>query len=92
MMTIDDFGEFMDALLKVSNVQMLITLPEGTIEPEIKDNIGLGPTVHFYILMHTCRAVFQEFREILNPDLEEDFIDSVLEMVKEDILADREDE
>ena len=89
-MTLDDFGEIMDKLINDNEMQMLITLPEGTIEPEIEDNFGLGPVVRFYILLNFLRTVFREFREILEPSLEEDAIDSILKLVKRDILADEE--
>ena len=39
-LTLEKFGEIMDEFLKNNEIRMLITLPEGTVEPQIQDNIG----------------------------------------------------
>ena len=55
-MDIDKFGEIIDEFLKVNHVQMLIDMPEGTEDVTIKDNVGMGPTVHFYILLQALTS------------------------------------
>lgn len=83
---LEKFGDIMDGVLEQNDVRMLIHMPEGTKEPVVQDNIGLGPVVHFFILMNTISSVFDEFRDILDENLEEDFIDEVLKLIKDDIM------
>ena len=90
-MDIDKFGEIMDEFLKVNHVQMLIDMPEGTEDVTIKDNVEMGPAVHFYILLQALTTVYKSFRELLDEDLEENFIDDTLALVKRDILRTEED-
>ena len=84
---IETFGEIMDDLIKENHVQLLVDMPEGTNEPEIKDNIGLGGTVQFYILLAAMKPVFKNIHDhILDHDKTEDFVDAVLDIVKEDLM------
>ena len=39
---LDKFGEIMDDFLKKNEIRMLITLPEGSIEPVVEDNVDLA--------------------------------------------------
>ena len=43
ILDLDQFGEVMDNLLRDNEIQMLITMPKGTQEETIVDNLGLGP-------------------------------------------------
>ena len=47
-MDLDKFGEIIDNFLKDNNIAMWITVPEGTLDPVIKDNTGMGPVIKFY--------------------------------------------
>ena len=44
-MDLDSFGEIIDRILEKHKFVMLLTMPEGTQEVQIKDNMGLGSTV-----------------------------------------------
>ena len=45
---LDKFGDIMNDFLEKNEIRMLVTLPEGSIEPVVEDNVGLGSTVHFF--------------------------------------------
>lgn len=87
-LNIDTFGEIIDKFLMENHVQMLIDMPEGTLDVEVKDNVQLGPTVQFYILLQALPEVFKQFRETLggNAFNDEKFVDSLFEMLKKEIL------
>ena len=93
-LTIEKFGEIMDDFLnlKENEINMLITLPEGSIEPQIQDNIAMGCVVQFYILLATLPTVFKEMFRMMNLDetKEESLIDSMLEMVKGEVMKQNE--
>lgn len=65
---LDKFGEIMDDFLKKNKISMLITLPEGSIESVVEDNVGLGSTVHFYILLNSIRTVCQQMQKDMGID------------------------
>ena len=58
----------MDDFLKKNEIRMLITLPEGDIEPVVEDNVGLGSTVHFYILLNSIGAVCEQMQKDVGID------------------------
>ena len=91
-MDIDEFGEIIDGFLKDNHIQMLIDIPEGTLEPEIKDNADMGGVIRFYIMLHglkaTFRNVLEEMKDMLDPEKKEDMIDGILELVKRELLED----
>ena len=65
---LDKFGEIMDDFLKKNEIKMLVTLPEGSIEPVVEDNVGLGSTVHFYILLNSIATVCQQMQKDMGID------------------------
>lgn len=86
-LSIDTFGEIVDNFLKKAPVQMLIEMPEGTIEPEIDDNVGLGGVVQFYILLQALKPIYKSIHDdILDHSQHENFIDTLLALVKKDLM------
>lgn len=84
---LEKFGEQMDKFLEESPIYFLVHSPEGSKDYELKCNLEeLGPVVHFYILLNALPLVFRQFKDILDDALTEDFVDKVLEMVKEEIM------
>lgn len=85
---IEKFGEIIDDFLKKNEIKMLITLPEGSIEPKIKDNTGLGCVVQFYILLNALPEVFRKVFETMELDehKKESLIDGILELVKDELM------
>ena len=67
-LNLDKFGEIMDDFLKKNEIRMMVTLPEGSIEPVVEDNVGLGSTVHFYILLNSFRAVCEQMQKDIGID------------------------
>lgn len=59
-LNIETFGEIMDDLLKQNEVNLLVTLPAGTLEATLRDNTGCGPVIRFYILLWALKAGMKE--------------------------------
>ena len=95
-LNLDTFGEIMDEFLKENKIQMLITIPEGSITPEVRDNVVLGPVVHFYILLKTLTAVVKETVDVMSIDAGspewEHTVDVMLYLVKQDIMDSKSEE
>ena len=91
-MDLEKFGEIIDNFLKENHVQMLIEMPEGTLEPIVKDNIGAGAVMKFYFLLNAISAVGKEMKKdmgISSDDTEEweNVVDGIMERVKNDLMA-----
>ena len=67
-LNLDKFGEILDDFLKENKISMLITLPEGSIEPVVEDNVGIGSTVHFYILLNSIGTVCEQMQKEMGID------------------------
>lgn len=89
-LTIDKFEEIIDGFLKDNHVQILIDIPEGTIDAKVKDNVEMGSVIQFYIMLHGLKASFgnmlEEMKDMLAPEKKEDMIDGILEMVKGELM------
>ena len=90
-MNLDNFGEIMDDFLKENHIQMLIDMPEGTIDPVVKDNAGIGAVVKFYIILNSLIPVCEEMKKDIGiPDGYtkewEKMLDDILDLVKRDLL------
>ena len=86
------FGEIIDNFLKENHVQMLIDMPEGTLDPIVKDNIGAGAVMKFYFLLNALSTVGKEMKKdmgISSDDTEEweKVVDGIMELVKNDLMA-----
>lgn len=89
-MDLDRFSKIIDDFLTENEINLLITLPEGTEKATIKDNVGGGPTINFFIQMRGLITTFQQFREIVGD--EEGFFDELLKMVKREVMEGCDDE
>lgn len=89
---LDKFGEIMDDFLKKNEIKMLITLPEGSIEPVVEDNVDLGSTVHFYILLNSIGTVCQQMQKAMDIDKKSEewanVVHVLLKMVEAALLED----
>lgn len=87
---LDSFGETIDRFLKENEVQMLLTLPEGTLDIQVMDNTGLGSVVRFYILLNAigpiCGAMLKDMGIDGKSKEWEKTVDTLLGMVKKEIL------
>lgn len=88
-MDLDKFGEIMDNFLKDNDVSMLINIPEGTLDPIVKDNTDLGSVIKFYILLVALKAIGKQLRSdmgITSQEKWEEAIDGILKLVKNDLM------
>lgn len=90
-MDLEKFGEIIDNFLKENHVQMLIEMPEGTLEPIIKDNIGAGSVMKFYFLLNAISEVGKEMKNdmsIPSDDREgwEEVVDAILKLLKAELM------
>ena len=88
-MDLDKFGEIIDNFLKDNDVSMLINIPEGTLDPVIKDNTDMGPVIKFYILLIALKAIGKQLRSDMGIALQEEWeraIDGILKLVKKDLM------
>lgn len=85
---LDSFGEIMDKFILENEVGMSIIMPEGTIEPEIQDNTGMGPVMQFYIVLNAFSRIVTETMDLIGieKDAREDLVDGILDLVKKDIM------
>ena len=67
-LNIETFGEIMDDFLKKNEINLLVTLPEGTLEATLKDNTGCGPVIRFYILLWALKSGMKELVEAMPID------------------------
>lgn len=79
----------MDKFLTDSHIQMLIDMPEGKYEPEIKDNADLGATVQLFVLFKALKActvgMLKQLEDLGEIDVEK-FTDEILKIVKKEIM------
>ena len=88
-MDLDKFGEIMDNFLKDNDVSMLINIPDGTLDPIIKDNVGMGSVIRFYILLIALESIGKQLRSdmgIASQEGWEGAIDGILKLVKNDLM------
>ena len=91
IMNLDTFGAIMDDFITANEVQMLITMPKGTNEPEIQDNMGIGPVGQLYFLTAAIAPIFREmlklFRDAEMPiEEKEQLADGILKLIRHDML------
>lgn len=87
---LDKFWEIMDDFLQKNKIRMMITLPEGSIEPVVKDNVGLGSVVHFYILLTSIGTVCEQMQKDMGIDKNSaewaNVVHALLKMVEAELL------
>lgn len=92
---LDSFGDIVDKFLEENEVKMLLTMPKGTLYVQVEDNVNIGPTVQFYIMLNSITAICKELRTLLGIDTAspewEHTVNVMLGMVKREILTEDED-
>ena len=87
---LDSFGGIIDAFLKENAIQMLLTMPEGTLDVQVQDNTGLGAVVQFYILLQSIRPVSAAILELMKIDNTSpewrNVVDSLLGLVRNELM------
>lgn len=91
---LDSFGDIVDKFLEENEVKMLLTLPKGTQTVQVEDNVNLGPTVQFFILLNSITTICKELRTLIGIDTAspewEHTVNVMLAMVKREILTEDE--
>ena len=87
---IDKFGEIIDKHLKEHEINLVITLPKGSMDAEIHSSYDDIDVMNFYIMLHGLRKVMKGVIEQGHVDENkiEEMLDGMLEMLKNDILKD----
>lgn len=87
-MTIDVFGDIIDNFLKSEDIRMMVWIPKGTDDVGIKDNIGAGSVVEFYIMIKALSKLLIDMIKDMGllPNKRGDFLDGVLDLVKDDVM------
>ena len=88
---LNTFGEIIDKFLKDNDVNMLLTLPAGTLDVQVQDNLGLGCVIQFYILLNSikpiCNAMMQQMGiDKTSPEWTKT-VDTFLGMIKNEMVG-----
>ena len=93
---LDSFGAIVDRFLKDNVIHMMLTLPEGSVDVQVRDNTGLGSTVQFYILLNAIKPICNAMQKDMGIDCKSEewqkTVDALLGIVKADILEGSNDE
>lgn len=85
-MNLEKFSEIIEGFLKENTVQMILTMPEGTLNVEVEDNTKLGSIVQFYILLNSikpiCRAMRKDMEVYKTSTEWKKVTDTLLDMIK----------
>lgn len=60
-LNIEALGKIIDQFLTENEVNMLITLPKGSLDAQIQENIKFGSVVRFYIFLNCIKPIVNEF-------------------------------
>lgn len=94
-LNLDSFGEIIDRFLMDNEVQMLLTLPKGTLDVQVQDNTGLGSTVQFYIMLNAIKPICDAMVKDMGIDRKsaewEKVVDTLLGMIKDEIMEEYAD-
>lgn len=90
--------KIIDNYIKENEIELLVTMPKGTIVPEVKDNTGLGAVMQLYILMAAIEPTLtrmwnmkrKDGKRVFNAGDKGRLVDSVLQLVREDIMKGEE--
>ena len=87
-MSVEEFSNVIEEFLEEEKIQLLIKMPEGTLEPVITDNCHLGVVPQYYILINAMSHTIGELMETVSipPENREPCIDALLEMIKDDLI------
>ena len=90
-LNIETFGEIVDQFLTENEVNMLITLPKGSLDAQIQENINLGSVVRFYIFLNCINPIVDELAKELEIDKTsaewEEVVNTYLAMIKKELIG-----
>ena len=92
-LNLDSFGEMMDNFIRANEIKMLLTIPEGSMEVEVQDNVGAGGVMQFYIMLNTIKTIANRMKEDmknggleLDDDKWEETVDSLFALLKNELM------
>ena len=95
-LNIETLGKIIDQFLTENEVNMLITLPKGSLDAQIQENIKLGSVVRFYIFLNCIKPIVEEFAKEagINKKSAEwaGIVNGLLDMIKKEMLGGDENE
>ena len=91
-LNIEAFGGIIDQLLTENEVNMLITLPKGSLDVQIQENIKLGSVIRFYIFLNCIKPIADEFAKEAGINKKAGIVNTLLAMIKEEMLKGDENE
>ena len=95
-LNIEAFGGIIDQLLTENEVNMLITLPKGSLDVQIQENIKLGSVIRFYIFLNCIKPITDEFAKETGIDKKSEewagIVNGLLDMIKKEMLEGDENE
>ena len=93
---VEAFGGIIDQLLTENEVNMLITLPKGSLDVQIQENIKLGSVIRFYIFFNCIKPITDKLAKEagINKKSAEwaGIVNTLLAMIKEEMLKGDENE
>ena len=84
-MNIDAFDDIMDKFINDAHIQLLIDMPEGTTDAELKDNTGMGAVMQFYIILNAVEKIFADMCEQMELEDTDVLADSLCNLLNESI-------
>ncbi|MBR0342557.1 MAG: hypothetical protein IJH64_10035 [Oscillospiraceae bacterium] len=92
-MDIEQFGKIIDGMIKEHKIQLLITIPENSMEIETQSSFN-DPTLDWYIMLHATKKIVKDIYNTGKFDKERcpEMLDGMFEMLKEDILKEIDEE
>ena len=95
---LDTFGDLMDEFIKQNEINMLLTIPEGSMEVKVQDNVNAGGVMQFYIALNAIPHIAVAMKEDmkrggleLDKDKWEDVVDSLLSLLKTELMEQKTD-
>lgn len=85
---IDDYTKAVDDLIKKEDIKLLIELPEGKLDAEVRGSFNI-PALDIYIMMHGLKTVLDQLfadGDVMDPKKKGDFLDGIFDMIRGEIL------
>lgn len=88
VLDLDTFGEIMYKFIKDNEIKMLITLPEGSFDSVVDDNVGAGSVLQFYIVLNALPTICKQLRDDMGIDDDgwRGVAETLSEMIKKEML------
>ena len=87
---IERWGKVINDMLELMNVQVMIEMPEGTLEAKVTDNLDMGGVVQFYVILNAIKPAYEKMRSEVTLELNDEgwekVVDGLLTMVKKEMM------